>query len=190
MISNDFPITNLTLPDSNFSMVRYQEYDDGPRDEQTAFDADFLHAPTGLVVVVENTGRGGDHSYGVCTVDRESDVPYETQKKILNEWDEFVMACLPALRLSVSRSKTPEFRSLWDGKNHRMEFLRDGVVDLFLDEWDAQGTFNRMKGIVVRTLVENGETKDYIYKVNLGTLRLSKVGGKYWDKKKRNWVEL
>lgn len=182
-----FPATGFELPSENWTLVRFKEYKDESTDTRMSFDADIRHIPTGLVLIVSNTGRSDEHDYGVGVSNRKKTIPREIQAEVLAEWDALTKECLPLFREEARKSEYPIFHDTWDGEDHRLESLRDRLFECFLSEHEVQGEYSRKRKVVVR---HNDDGKVYQYKTTDPTALKGRVDGSYWEKKVKNWVAL
>lgn len=181
------PATGVEIASDDWKLVRFHEYKDESTDTRMSFDADILHIPTGLVLIIGNTGRSDEHDYGVGVSDRKTDVPRETQREVMAAWDALTVASLPIFRAEAHTSPYPVFRDLWDGENHRTESLRDRLFECFLAEDELQKAWGRKRKVIVR---HSDDGKVYEYKTTDPNVLKGRVDGSYWDKKVKNWVAL
>lgn len=152
-----------------------------------SFDADILHIPSGLIIAVDNNGRRDENDYGVVSPKRDRDIPASVRESIMKEWDNFAHRCLPLLRAEAKSSDYPVFRDIWDGDDHRIEYIRDSVFEFFLSEHQIQQSYGRKRNVVVRM---DNDGQVFTYKTNDPATLMGRVAGSYWDKKVKNWVKL
>jgi hypothetical protein len=182
------PATGVEIPSDDWKLVKFHEYKEESTDTRMSFEADILHIPTGLMLVVENTGRSDEHSWGVCHPKREKDVDRETTQEVLTAWDALTLDCLPVLREREAEYNIfPGSESMWAGENHRAEYLRDGVFEFFLSEHEVQNDYSRKRKVIVR---HDDDNKVYTYGTTNPLDLAGRVKGSYWDKKAKNWVKL
>lgn len=181
------PATGIEIPSEDWKIVKFHEYKEESTDGRMSFEADILHIPSGLILVVDNNGRSDENDYGVVVPDRTTSVDPQTAREILNSWDALAHECLPLLRVQAQASDVPFFRTAWDGENHRQESLRDGTFEFFLSEELIQDSYSRKRNVLVR---HDDDGKVYTYKTNKPAVLAGRVAGSYWDKKVKNWVKL
>ena len=185
------PATGVELPSENFSLKSFKEYKDESTERNMSFVADILHKPTKLVVAVGNTGRNEEHDYDVCTATRKTEAPRDTAQAVLTEWDTFVRDCLPILREQAQNQPAgwEHLSDMYNGEDHRIEYLRDAVLDLFLAERSAQARLSRQRGVVFRKMEIGGDLRTFVCN-DPNPENLRGRGHSYWDKKAKNWVSL
>lgn len=172
--------TGVTLPNNDWKIQSFKEYK-MMSEETMAFSAVLVHIPTKVKFTLKNDGHGGSSFRQRYDADRDKYIPVE------KAWEEFVLACRPALQATVAHEES--YADLYDN----MEFygLEDSVISLFTEEMAYRKDLAKAD---VKACVRNethGPNEFDIYNVSPETLKTTgKVQGVYWDKKAENWLPL